>query len=166
MSDKVLTRELVRHVLGKFGLIPPPNFGKVGISTDEFILKDTLDIEYRDDDNVTQTSSFPLWAGEGILGKSKMKVLGTDLVSDNYHEFCVTFCVDNLAIYGVKHIFSDQEDAVFLTSRNRKDWSQLGLYEKLMASAGVIRAADLGIVWEPCFKNDELYTKLVDLIEL
>jgi len=168
MADEILTRELVRHVLGKIGLVPPPNLGKVGISTDAFKLPKTLDIEYFNDTNEKQVSSFPLWCGMCQMGKSKMIALATDLFSEDeeYHEFCAVFCVDDLAIHGVKHIFSDHEEAQFIIARDRERWSQLGLYDKLLVTAGMERLADLGATWNPCAEYEILYARLIDLVEM
>jgi len=170
MADEILTRELVRHVLGKFGLVPPPHLGKVGVSPDEFKLPNSLDIEYVDDLNHTLKSSFPLWCGEANMGKGKLVVLATDLFTEDekYHEFCATFCVDDMAVHGVKHIFSDHEEAQFLISRDKKEWSQMGVYEKLLVTAGLERLADLGAKWIPrsIDNHKDLYAKLVDLVEM
>ena len=167
MADDTLTRELVRNTLGKMGLVPPPNLGKLGITTKEFLLKDSLKIEYLNDTNEQQTSSFPLWCGEIYMGTSKMVALATDLFTqdEGYHEFCATFCVDNLAIHGVKHIFAEQEDAYFLKA-NENEWTQMSLYNKLLITAGMERLSDYGVSWRPCKDYERLYPKLVDLVEM
>jgi len=167
--DDILTRELARYVLGKMGLVPPPNLGKLGMSTCDFLLEKKLEIEYYDADNQKRKSAFPLWCGETRVGQSRMLTVATDLFTTDqeYHEFCSVFIVDNLAVHGIKHIFSEHEEALFLIASDPKaDWKPNGLYGKLMITAALEKMADLGIPWRPAKDYEVLFSKLVELVEM
>jgi hypothetical protein len=156
--SKILTRELARHVIGKFGLVPPPNLGKLGITTRDFLLDRRLKIEYDDG-----SAEFPIWCGVSGCQPS-ITVLATDLTSDNYHEFCTVFTVDKQVIHGIKHIFSDSDDALFMIWNG--EWKPTGLRQKLLLTAGLEQITDLGLGWIPENNYEILYDRLVEIVEM
>lgn len=166
----ILNREIIRHILGSLGLVPPPNFGKVGITTNEFKTKKTLTLEFEDSKGEDQKTEFALWSGKISLGNPNgmqtLKILATDICDNEqgYHEFIMAYRLDEAPIHAIKHIYSDN-DALFLTKVD-EIWRPVGTYEKLIACAGFERMTQLGLSWLPCDEYDELYSSLVEVVEM
>jgi hypothetical protein len=166
----LFNREIIRHLLGSFGMIPPPNFGKVGISTEEYKLSHGFDLEFENDSGEMNKVSFGLWCGLANQGSSTIRVLATDVCDNNYHEFSVVYRVDGAPIHAIKHVFDDESPALFLVKLNTDTgelWKPVGVAEKLIACAGFERFNNLGISWLPCdeYEND-LLPALLEVVEM
>ena len=164
-------REIVRHVLGSFGFVPPPNFGKVGISSHEFRLEKGFDLEFESDKGKMEKKTFGLWCGATEMGSTKLVVLATDVCDPEteYHEFSVVYRVDNAPLHAVKHVFSDDEPAhyvVKLETDTGIQWRQVGTEQKLIACAGLERINSMGINWVPSNEYETLLPALMEVVEM
>jgi len=168
----VLNREIIRHILGGLGLVPPPNFGKVGITTKVFKAEKTLALEFENSKGEDQKTEFALWSGQISMGApgtaQVLRALATDICDNekNYHEFIAVYQLEAAPIHAVKHIFSDEDNGLFLTKLDGKAWRPVGTYEKLIACAGFERMIQLGLTWAPCKDYEELYPSLVEVVEM
>lgn len=174
---KILKRELCRLILGSFGLVPPPNFGKVGLSTPEFRLDKNLILEIEDSEGIKKTEEFGLWCGSVGYQASRLRVLATDICDNekNYHEFIAVYMLDNTTIHGVKTIYGEDHYGLFVIKTNSFEnngsiikgaWEQVGRYEMLIASAGFEKIKDLGLTWNVCNEWEDLYGALVAVVDL
>ena len=164
---ELLNREIVRHILGGFGMVPPPNFGKVGISSDEYKLSEGFDLEFESNDGRMDSVTFGLWCGKTTYQGSELKVLGTDVCDnkDNYHEFSVVYKVNNEPIHCLKHVYGT-DDVLFMVNINDA-WVPTNLAGKLMACAGFERLKDMGVGWIPDKEiKNELFSSLMEVVEM
>ena len=166
--NKVLNRELIRTMLGDFGLVPPPNFGKVGISTQEFLLKESLDMEVESESGEMESISYGLWAGSIMFMQSSLRVLATDIcdIEAGYHEFVVTYRMDEAPIHAIKHVFQDDEDPGLFLRKNNHEWKMVSLYDRLVATAGFERLTSMGATWRPEKQYEDLYEALVEVVNM
>lgn len=162
----MLNREIVRHILGSFGLVPPPNFGKVGISSNEFKLNDGFSLEFENANGTMEMVKFGLWGGNINYNQSTMIALATDVCDNDsdYHEFSLVYRVDNSFVHGIKHIYNDNGISLYLN--NDKVWKPIGMYDKLIACAGFQKINDLGINWSPNIDSKELLPFLLEIVEM
>jgi len=169
--NPVLNREIVRHVLGSLGMVPPPNFGKVGLSLEEFKLDKGFDLEFETDNGKMEKKKFGLWCGVAQQGRSKLRVLATDICDNatNYHEFCVVYRVDDAPFHAVKHVFDDEAPAMYLVKHQTdvgEVWRPVGTEQKLIACAGFERFNSLGIDWVPSVEFEDLLPVLMEVVEM
>lgn len=174
---KILQRELCRLILGSFGLVPPPNFGKVGITTSEFRIDKTILLEIEDAEGIKRTEEFGLWCGSVGYQASRLRVLATDICDNekNYHEFIATYVLEDSTIHGIKAIYGEDHNGLFVVKGNSVEndgsfikgvWKPVGRYEMLIASAGFERIKDLGLTWNTCNEWEDLYNALIEVIDL
>lgn len=163
-------REIIRHILGSFGFVPPPNFGKTGITSEDFMLKNGFDLEFENEFGEVELKKFGLWCGYADYG-GRIRVLGTDVCDPkvNYHEFCVAYKVDNSPIHILKHIF-EHDGLVIYRAKIEKDglesWRPVGVEQKLLACAGLERFNKIGIKWNPCNEFEDLLPALLEAVEM
>lgn len=167
----IFNREIVRHVLGSFGMVPPPNFGKVGISAKEFRLQKGFELEFETEKGKMEKKTFGLWCGSARLGRNEVRVLATDVCDNetNYHEFCVVYRVDDAPVHAVKHVFDDEGPALYLVKHvtdTGEHWKPVGTESKLIACAGFERFNSLGVSWNPCVEFEDLFPVLMEVVEM
>jgi hypothetical protein len=162
---KELRRELCRLILGKFGLVPPPNFGKVGISTKEFLLSKTIKIEFEDELGNVSNHNFGLWSGSIMYNGSKVRVLATDICDNkiNYHEFIATYIVDKSPVNGIRVIYGEEDYGLFIVKTDK--WKPVSVANMLMSAAGFEQMSNIGLVWTPCDEYDDLYGPLKEVLD-
>jgi len=161
--NKTLTKELTRIIFGSIGFVPRPNFGKVGISTEEYLTSNEIQVQL--DNNTSEIYS--VWAGEAKQDNSKLIIAATSIIEDNYCEFNAVYKIDSGYIHAIKSSYYDEDEIpnLFIYKIDGK-WKQLGVYNQLLAAAGFIRMADLGIEYTPVKEiNYELDLALKELIE-
>lgn len=167
----IFNREIVRHVLGSFGFVPPPNFGKVGITPDDFRLENGFDLEFESEDGRMEKKTFGLWCGETIQGSSKLRVLGTDICDNdsNYHEFSAVYRVNDAPIHAIKHVFDDDAPALYIVKLETDigiKWRSVGTAQKLIACAGLEKFNSLGFSWAFCNEYEDLLPALLEVVEM
>jgi len=164
---KELRKELCKLILGKLGMVPPPNFGKTGITTKEFLLDKTINIEFEDELGNISPEKFGLWCGVLKHQGMQVKVIATDLCNNqnDYHEFLATYAVNKGPIHGVKAIYGIEDYGLFVL-KTPAGWKQEGLYEMLIGSAGFEKMSSLGLLWEPCDEYDDLFESLKEIINM
>jgi hypothetical protein len=147
-------------------MIPPPNFGKVGISTNEFRQQKCFDLEFENSSGKMEKVSFALWGGQIEMGGSFIKALGTDVCDEDepYHEFSIVYQVDKSPIHGIKHMFAEGGEALFII-QSGKGWRPIDTAEKLIACAGFEKLNTNGISWSP-YNTEYLLPKLLEIVEI
>jgi hypothetical protein len=164
--SSTLNREIVRHILGSLGMVPPPNFGKVGISTNEFRQQKCFDLEFENKYGKMERVSFALWGGQIVQNGSIIKALGTDVCDDDgpFHEFSIVYQVDSSPIHGIKHLFAEEGEALYII-KSGKEWKQIGAAEKLITCAGFLTLNSQGINWNP-YNTEHLLPQLLEIVEM
>jgi hypothetical protein len=165
--SNVLNRELIRTVMGSLGIVPPPNFGKVGITTNDFLLDEHISLDFEDKNGIPNKEKFAMWCGITAHGSDEIKVLLTDICDNEtgYHEFILVYRLSNYAPHILKHVFSDDDFGLFLR-KVEKEWRPVGQYEKLVSCAGFCQMSSLGLTWVPCKDYTDLYPLLIEGVEM
>lgn len=163
-TNDIFNREIIRHILGNLGMVPPPNFGKVGISTEEFKQQKTLLLEFESRGSRMETIKFPLWGGKIESSGAKLNVLATDLFDENYHEFVVVFQTNGETMHGIKHNFDEQANLAGFFMFDGVVWKNVSTITKLKVCLGFELLNDWGLTWEPA-NTEFLLPNLLSLIE-
>ena len=160
---KSLTKEMVRYMLAIFGLNEYSVYNTIGIINDDFKTNKVIKIEY-DDGEVKELNKFPIFSASASFNDSKFHAVGSRLEDHNNSCYVVLFKLDNFFTYGIKYD-STTEDFIFLVSKNAGSWSNLNMYEKIIACAGLEKLNDSGIIWK---KEDigDFYNTLLELVDM
>jgi hypothetical protein len=162
--------ELCKLILSNMGMVKPPNFGRYGISINDFLLDKSLPIEFEEDNGKIEVEKYGLWCGYVSHMGMRIRALGTDICDNknNSHEFIVVYCLDNGSFNAIK--YSTESDNYFFMVRNiegtKSIWKNVNIYDMLTASAGFYKISDLGVLWYPCNEYEDLYNILVEVIGL
>jgi hypothetical protein len=165
-----LKNELCKLVLSNMGMVTPPNFGKLGISLNDFLLNINLPIEFEDDNGNVDFQQYGLWCGYVSYMGMRIRALATDICDNekNYHEFIVVYCLDNAPIHAIRQ--SPNSNDCFFMSKNTTGkepvWKNVSIYDMLISSAGFYKMSDLGVLWNPCKEYDDLQKALIEVIGL
>lgn len=162
---KKLKKELCKSIVNNMGLVPSPNFGKVGLTTKDFLIDKTISLEFENELGNKIIQKFGLWCGSISLSGMMIKALVTDICDNdnNHHEFIVTYKLENGPIVGISIIYGEDHNGLFLFKKNEQ-WKPASNYEMLMAAAGFEKLNDLGIMWKPNKDYEELYDSLIEII--
>lgn len=172
---KLLRRELCRLVLGSMGLVPPPNFGRVGLSTNDFKINKIVSLEFEDERGHKSVENFAVWCGSITLHGMRVRAVATDICDNkaNYHEFIATYSLDGAPIHAVKVIYGEEHNGLFIVKGDvfrgegiveSNVWKPVGRYEMLVAAAGFEKMNDVGLTWIPCNEYDDLYDALIEVV--
>lgn len=174
---KLLRRELCRLMLGNMGLVPPPNFGRVGLSTNDFKIDKVISLEFEDERGNKYTEGFGVWCGSITLQGMRIRAIATDICDNesNYHEFIVVYALDGAPIHGIKVIYGEEHNGLFVVKGDifsgegiveNDVWKPVGRYEMLVAAAGFEKMNDVGVTWVPCNEYDDLYESLIEVVSM
>jgi hypothetical protein len=162
--------ELCKLILSNMGMVKPPNFGKSGISINDFLLNINLSVEFEEDNGNIEVEKYGLWCGYVSYMGMRIRALGTDICDNknNSHEFIVVYCLDNGPFNAIKYS-TNSENCFFMVKgvENTKCiWKNANIYDMLTASAGFYKISDLGVLWYPCKEYEDLYKVLVEVVGL
>lgn len=161
MTGDFLTREIIRRMFGDVGVAPPPNFGKVGISTPELQLRSGLEFAMEDG----KSQHFPIWAGEVIMDSYKIRAMLCDLSADEVPEYALVIRIADRPIYGIKLIYDDEDNGIFVIGE-KNGWKSGSTIAKLRALIGMETIMELGMGWEACDDVKDLYEALATIAEM
>jgi hypothetical protein len=164
---KELRKEICKLILAKIGMVPPPNFGKTGITTKEFLLDKTINIEFEDELGNVFLEKFGLWCGILKHQGMQVRVVATDICNNknSYHEFLATYCVDKSPIHGTKAVYGAEDYGLFII-KTPAGWKQVGVYEMLVGAAGFEKMSSIGLLWEPCDEYEDLFIALKEIVNM
>lgn len=173
MSYDILGRELIRVIMGNFGMIPKSSFGTQGIASEKFLTSKTLDIQY---DNA-KVVKYNVYAAQMIMDNDKIKTICTSLEDD----LAVVFGFDGMPVlYGLRlDYFASAHDLVqdkawhrdsrwgrFCLKLDETKWSNASLFDRLMVCAGVEKLASSEYFWSKCNDYEDLLVALTELVEM
>lgn len=162
ITKDILTRELVRNIMGNLGMIPKAEFGKYGITLDDFLLPKKIKIEYEGSD----VENIPICAAQvRSENEQLLKVMCCSLKDD----MILVFGIEDMQIYGLKLDYyanvMEHDWGKFLVKLG-SSWVEPSTYDQLMACAGFEKLSDVGVKWRPCNDYNRLFESLMELIEL
>jgi hypothetical protein len=156
----ILTREIIKRILGNFGVAPPPDFGKSGLTNVNLRSVKELVISFEEDVGIHK---FPIWTGEAIINSFKLKALIVDLSLDDIYEYALTFRLDDKPIYSLKLIYDDIDQGIFLI-QDGENWITPNILVQAQALVGMEIFVSEGILWSPCEMDTYLYDAVSVLI--
>lgn len=164
---KELRRELCRLILGKIGFVPPPNFGKVGISTKEFLLDKSVKLQIEDELGNSTIEKFGLWAGELSFQGANVRVLATDIcnIKTGYDEFIMIYKTEKASLNAIRAVYGMEDFGLFLVKHKDK-WQQVGVANMLMSAAGFEQMANMGLTWKPSDDYEDLLKAIHEIIDM
>lgn len=159
-EDYILTRELVKRIFGNLGAVPGKNFGKVGITLDEFKLSKTISL--KEDDSKT-TTDHSIWAAE-VKIDIIYKAIITNIGTIDIPEFVMLLKVSGINMLGFRLLW-DEEDSGVIMSYDNDEWRPISVLRKLQLTAAIELMTQQGVVWYPCQEVDDLYDQFVALVD-
>ena len=169
MSYYILGRELIRVIMGNFGMMPKSSFGTQGIASEKFLIPKTLDIQY---DN-SKVVKYDVYVAQMIVNDGKIKTICASLEDD----LAVVFGFDGVpTLYGLRlDYFASALDLVqdkdsrwgrFCLKLDGTKWSNASLFDRLMVCAGVEKLASSEYFWSKCSDYEDLFVALTELVEM
>ena len=164
---KILRRELIRHIMGNFGMIPKDDFGSRGITMKEFRIDKALKIEYDD----LKTREHRVFAAcmkrhSDTGQEKKFRVMCCSLKE----ELVLVFGVEGLPLHGLRLDYfatvADNYWGKFLV-KHAETWQKISMFDQLTACAGVEKLSQSVVQWEPDDDdNSDLFSALTELVEM
>lgn len=161
-NENQLTTEIIKRILGNLGIVPN-NFGKVGITTKEFLKKETINLKDEISNNIDYIN---LYAGEiNISSTEKIKAACLNLSDNNINEFILVFRMINLPIYGLKLIFDNIDCGLFLIADDNLKWSNTNILNQSQILTGIEHITQEGLIWNSSNDYLDLYQAIKNIIE-
>jgi hypothetical protein len=160
-QNKLLTREIVRHILTSFGV------SSTSVTDNSLIGHDLLTskkvrIKYDDEAEIDHL----VFAGQLSIGKdAKFKAIAIDLTTESESpEFCCVFRLENLPLHGLKLCYDDEDTGLFkIHDDTGKAWADAPIVVQAMILGGVEQVVSYGLLWEPLTDFADLYKAAVIL---
>jgi hypothetical protein len=164
MIKSNLEQEIVKHIMGNFGIVPPPYFGKVGISLNNFSIKKRL-IVNSDDKKI----EFPLWCCQlnSNIDMGSYRLLLADMYEPNssYYEYILCIKHKNNNTIALKSFYNCDLSNFFLIKKDK--WQQVKLSKQLIFCSGIEELTQKGLInFEKCNDYDDLFESLIEIVEL
>jgi hypothetical protein len=165
MSHEILKRELVRTIMGNFGAIPERDFGSQGIAKKEFLTSKTLDIQYEQN---LQSIKYNVYAAQMVVDGGAFRVISASLNDD----LVVVFRFDGVpTLYGLRLDYYGTIDGqdwggLFCTKVSDTKWMSASLFDRLMVCAGIEKLVNLEYFWTKCDNYEDLFSAMVELVEM
>lgn len=165
MARDILNREIIKKVMQNFGVLPHPNFGKAGISSEDLLIDKSLKL--KDDKNIV--TNHKIFAGKIFSKSDIIRSMVADISEVDMSEFIVLFRMDELPIYAIRLAFDNHDYGLFinyLENDEEETWYEADVQNKALVLAATERIAHSGILWEPCPEHDDLYEGLLHIAGL
>lgn len=173
-QNKLLTKEIVRHILISFGVTVSSNIPTNSLLSKECLTDKTVKIKYDEDEEYVHI----VHAGQLLLSNnSKLRAAVVNLTIDSEEpEYCLCFRLDKLALHGLHSHSSthylqshnDDIDVVLFKLYNElnKTWTDASIEVQAMVLGGIEKIVSYGLIWEPCNDFDDLYKSVLSLISI
>jgi len=153
MEAERLNIELLKRVFGNLGAVAGPNFGKFGITTEEYIHDKPIKFE-----ESGRLHEYKIYVAE-ISIQSLYKIILTNLGSVEEPEF-IAVLNNNDVTFG----FSLSDSASFVMYHENK-WTPISLLHRLNLTAAIEMITQEGIRWVPSSPSDDImYNLLLSLL--
>jgi len=158
-NDNVLTKELLKRTFGNLGAVPGINFGKVGITADEFLINKK--IRFKEESDIKERN---IWAAQFKTDNSYRFML-TNLGSKEVPDFLAIIISENMNPIGLRLLWDDQDPGEFLTY-NGESWQGISTLYKLNITVAIEMATREGVAWYNCESSNEIYELFIKLVNL
>lgn len=166
MQNKFLIKEIIAHILARFGC-GETIFGK-GLTASELLTKKVIKIKYEENEQEIEHS---VYCGQDTVGDIKIQGILANLSLDGEKpEYACVFYPKNAAKYGLRLSFNDDDYGIFkIYDEKASGWLPVPLGQQALILSGLEEAISYGLSWNA--NNDEgaavetLYPALVKLIE-
>lgn len=157
-----LTYSMAKYMLSIFGLSDYQIYNTTGITKDEFKTELNVKIQYDND----KIEKYPIYSAVTTFNNSKLHVVGCSIADEDGAYYAALFKLDEFDTYAIKVNLTDlAELPIFIVSKSKGHWTNLSMYEKIIACAGIEKLNDAGIIW----KSDpigDFYGSLIELVEM
>lgn len=154
-QNRLLTREIVRHVLTSFG-VSVTSVTDNSLISHELLTDKKLRIKYEDETEIDHL----VFAGQLSIGKdAKFKAVAIDLtIESESPEFCCVFRLEKLPLHGMKLCYDGEDTGLFkIHDETGKAWSDAPIIVQAMILGGVEQVISYGLLWEPLTDFADLY---------
>ena len=160
MKTDALTYELLRQIVGNFGLVSRQVRNPL-FSDFEFNYPKSINIEF-DDSGIKKCQ---VKAAQANIQNNTFTVMFTD-IGDSEPEYVLVYHLSDCPVFGLRVDFAKENESVFV-KRTGDTWSEVGLHHKLMACAGIEELSSHGLTWLPLSDGGEkLYESLLQVAEM
>jgi hypothetical protein len=169
-EEKYLKKEIIKRIMGNLGIVPNHNFGKVGITLDDFYVGEDLELI---DDGQDKTYN-KIYCGIVVVDDFKIKSLFVSIgadpgdQSDDACEFILILKPDNAPVYGLA-ICEDYEFGSFLMKvaddSAKVSWIPASILVQSQILTAIEQITQEGIMWEPCKEYAELKGCVLSVLE-
>ena len=163
MIEDHLTKELLRRIFGNVGAVAGPNFGKVGITTEDHIIGKTIDII--NDSN--KKERYPIYSGK-IEAGDKFNIALANLGSLSVPEFIMVMAHGESTekVFGFRLHYGDNDPGTFMIHLDSK-WIGISVLYKLNLTTAFEVITQEGLLWTPNaeFATENLYEPLAGMVE-
>src|SRR3990167_5063357 len=151
MIGDSLTREIIIRMLANCGVVPPPNFGHVGLTVDDLRSCRILPVIYDENTAVNHT----IYAGQSEIQGTKILAACVDLTHDESIEYALVLRMDGKPIYGIRITYDGEDNVIFVIS-DGGGWTHASMLVKIRALLGMEMMTSFGISWAKLDDIDSL----------
>lgn len=139
-----LTKELIKRIVGNLGIVIGNDFGKVGITTKEFV---QTQLKTNNELGIEELTNF--YCGKIEL-KETQDLLRIAFIELSEDEFIISIRMNELPIYiiYIDYIYNTELTNFFLINNTKKE--SVGIINQLQITIGIEQITQDGILWEPC----------------
>jgi len=170
-QEKLLTKEIIKRIFGNLGIVPNNNYGKFGITIDDFYVGENIEL-FSNDSEVTYHK---IYCGSSNIDNFNIRVvlvsLGGDPKEDSNDacEFLVLIKTDDSPIHGLSLCFDDNDCGTFLMRVKIKDeqesWIPASVLIQSQILTGMEQITQMGVMWIPCKEYADLKGDIFSMLE-
>jgi hypothetical protein len=160
MIIETLSKEIIKRIFADVGAVPGKMFGRTGLVDSKLKLAKTVTVRYDDVDR-----QHDVFAGQIIVGQSKLRGLLINLTVDNDAEYLFLFRMDESPIHALRSVYYNEDDGFFrIFNKEAAVWREAPMYAKARILADFERMVSWGLLWEDCADVPDLYSSALELI--
>ena len=108
MIIDTLSKEIIKRIFANVGAVSGKMFGRMGLVDSKIKLAKTVTVRYDDVDR-----QHDVFAGQIIVGQSKLRGLLINLTVDNDAEYLFLFRMDGSPIHALRSVYYNEDDGFF-----------------------------------------------------
>jgi hypothetical protein len=136
-SEKRLTLEIIKRVMGNLGIVSGNKFGLVGVVINDCLTSETIPLE--DEDHEISYAKF--WSAEADIGTSKLRATVASVGDKEVPSYIVILKADDSPIHALTLDFDDQDTGRFLIQIKSKEekirWNETNILIQAQVLIGI-----------------------------
>lgn len=158
-----LTTNLAKRIFGNIGFVTGKNFGKVGISTSDFLTKEKISIKYLDS-NIVKHS---VYAGVN----NNITVMASNIIDEGLSDFILIFTdKDHTSKISITYQEADGTEREYgaFAKKEGDNWVPISILHQLNIATAFEILTQEGYSWIPVNDDDvikKLYGDLVSMLD-